>query len=163
MNIHIDPPRHIGDIDHPEADEICYRAILKGDCPLSHSYEHRPITRDEEAQLNWIREQITHEKQTPRLGDLVDAEYVDGIGGAVRLLRGIVIGIGEWEGTPTYSVAGFDAFDEPATTSSSTMPVHMVASRDTEAARAMMRDRIARSSGFIREKLIRISTEEMGM
>lgn len=58
MDIHVDPPRHGYErgqhVSHSYGD-ICYRAIISGDCPLSHDYDAVPITRDEEAQLEWIK------------------------------------------------------------------------------------------------------------
>lgn len=57
MDIHVDPPRH-DTSGNGYLGKICYRAIIAGDCPLSHVYEHEPITSDEEAQLAWIKGQI---------------------------------------------------------------------------------------------------------
>ena len=44
------------------------------------------------------------------IGDAVSAEYITGISGKTGNLEGIVIGIGDWEGKRTVSVAGFDQF-----------------------------------------------------
>ena len=63
MDIHYDPPRHSPTADFAVG-EICYRAILSGDCPLSHTYLHEPIEPDEEAQLAWFREHLKLDKPT---------------------------------------------------------------------------------------------------
>ena len=72
------------------------------------------------------------------IGDAVSAEYITGISGKTGNLEGIVIGIGDWEGKRTVSVAGFDQFGEVAFLSASTMPVRLKESRLSESARKLM-------------------------
>lgn len=64
------------------------------------------------------------------IGDLVDAEYVANIRGDAGMLRGIVVGVGEWQGAPTHSVYALGE-----STSSNSLPVHPVAPRDSQEAR----------------------------
>jgi hypothetical protein len=64
------------------------------------------------------------------IGDLVDAEYVANTHGTVARLRGVVGGIGEFNGQQTTSVYG-----DGDSTMSSTMPVHLVAEAGTREAR----------------------------
>lgn len=70
MDINIDPPRHGYDRTRQgdSYGDICYRAILSGDCPLTHDYRHQPITRDEEMQLEWIKSL----KREPHEHDTID-------------------------------------------------------------------------------------------
>lgn len=99
----------------------------------------------------------------PTVGDLVDAEYIESIQNpSPAKLRGIVSHVGDWEGKPTYSVIGYDRHGSPSSTSSSTMPVHIIATGNSEAARSMLRTRYAESTGVVAERLERIA-EEIGM
>lgn len=99
-----------------------------------------------------------------QIGDYVSAEYVTGISGAVGRLSGIVIGVGEWEGQRTTSVAGVDSDGNVSCTMQSTLPVLGISSRDTAIAReAWRRVHAATTSDRLRAKLERIWVEEMGM
>lgn len=98
----------------------------------------------------------------PQLGDLVDAEYIESIHiSTPAKLRGIVTGIGDWNGNPTYSVTGYDKEGRTASTWDSTMPVHFLASGKSEAARKMLATRYAESEGRIASRLEHVA-ELMG-
>lgn len=99
-----------------------------------------------------------------QLGDYVSAEYVEGISGQTATLNGLVIGLGEWEGHITVSVAGLDSDGTVSTLSSSILPVRGLASRDSELARWAW-DQIYRAAtgDRLRAKLEHIWVEEMGM
>lgn len=99
----------------------------------------------------------------PQVGDLVDAEYIESMHETKpAILHGIVTSVGQWEGQPTHSVSGFDRFGNPGSTSSSTMPVHFVASGSTELARDLLRRRYAKSTGTMRYRLEAVA-DVMGM
>lgn len=66
---------------------------------------------------------------TIEVGDLVDAAYVANGYGTMGVLRGIVTGVGEWDGKPAHSVTGYDANGQPASTSQS--PEHSRGGRTT--------------------------------
>ena len=86
---------------------------------------------------------MTH---TIEVGALADAEYVTGISGAVATLRGVVVSVAE----PN---SRFNAWHERVTsvtrpdgssgTSSSAMPVTIIAAAGTDQARAAVRELLA--------------------
>lgn len=97
---------------------------------------------------------------TPQIGDLVDAEYVESIHAPTPAkLRGIVTSVGQWQDKPTYSVSGYDSHGRPASTSQSTMPVTLLAARESEAARNMLDTRASDSSGAMLERLIGLGAQ----
>lgn len=73
-------------------------------------------------------------------GDLVTVDYVTGISGATAELRGIVVAMGaDPDGTPRYTVRGFDPIDgAPVSLSDTRTTPAQVAPWDSAEARAVV-------------------------